>query len=119
MSRLCVLLLHSTDEPDLAATALVAAHAAVATGKAAAVYLAAEGTRMAARGVAETISHGGRPDARALLDGCGAGGGRLLVSAPCWRERGFEADALVPGASLVEPDALAALAAEGYSFASF
>jgi predicted peroxiredoxin len=119
MAHLCVLLLRSTDEPERAATALVAAHAAAKSGRPAALYLASEGARLAARGVAETISSAGRPDARAEIDGFLAAKGRLLVSRACWRERGFADDALLPGATLVDPAALSDLAAEGFSFASF
>jgi predicted peroxiredoxin len=117
--QLCVLLLHSSDEPDRAAAALEAAHAATAVGRPAALYLASEGSRVAARGVAEALSGGGRPDLASLLSRFVARGGRVLVSGPCWRARGFAADALVPGGAVVEPEALSNLAAEGYVFASF
>ena len=119
MPHLCVLLLHSSDEPDLAAAAIGAAHATVAAGRPAALYLEAEGTRLGAKGVAEALSRGGRPDLAALLAAFSKAGGRVLVSGPSWRERGFAPDALLPGASIVEREALSTLAAEGFVFASF
>ena len=119
MPSLCVVLLHSTDEPDLAVAALEAAAAAVASGRKAALYLAVEGVRMGVKGVAETLSGFGRPDVKAILDGIVAGGGRVLLSGPCFRRRGFETSAVVAGATLVEPDALAGLAEEGYATVSF
>ena len=119
MAHLCVVLLHSTDEPDLAVAGLSAAHAAVSAGRKAALYLAAEGVRVGVRGVAEALSGHGRPDLAGMLGGFVESGGLLLLSGPCFRERGFEPGAVVPGATLVEPEALSALVEEGYAAASF
>lgn len=120
MANLCVLLLHSTDAPERAVAAVRAAHAAAAGGKRAGLYLDVEGVRLAAKGVAETLSNAdGRPDVRALLQEFVARGGRVLVSSAEWSARGYEADALVDGASLAADDALATLAAEGWVFASW
>jgi hypothetical protein len=117
--HLCVHLLHSSDEPDLAAVALEVAHAAAQAGRPSALYLSSEGSRVGARGVAQALSGAGRADLAALLAAFVTRGGRVLVSGPCWRARGFAADALVPGAALVEPEAMSNLAEEGYVFASF
>src|SRR5262245_49420768 len=122
MSALAVLLLRSTDEPERAVAALDAARAAaVAKGNAKPVVLLLddEGARLAARGVAEAITGGGRPDARAILSQFVDAGGRLLVSRAAWLARGFSDDALLQGATLVGPESLGALAADGYSIASF
>ena len=119
MAHLCVVLLHSTDEPDLAVAGLSAAHAAVAAGRPAALYLAAEGVRVGVRGVAEALSGHGRPDLREMLVQFLKGGGRVLLSGPCFRARGFEPAAVVEGAAVAEPEALSALAEEGYSAVSF
>jgi predicted peroxiredoxin len=117
MAALCVVLLHSTDDPDRAVAGVRAASEA---GGRAGMWLDAEGVRLAARGVAETLSNAdGRPDVAALLAGFAEAGGRIWVSGPCWRDRGYADDALVNGATLVEPARLAALAAEGFVFASF
>jgi hypothetical protein len=117
MPALCVLLLHSTDVPDLAVAAVRAASAA---GRGAGMWLDAEGVRLAAKGVAETLSGAdGRPDVAAMLAGFADAGGRIWVSTPCWRDRGFADDALVRGATLEEPGRLAALAAEGFVFVSY
>jgi hypothetical protein len=117
VAALCVLLLHSTDDPD---RAVAGVRAAAAAGGRAGMWLDAEGVRLAARGVAETLSGAdGRPDVKALLVRFAADGGRIWVSGPCWRERGFEDDVLVDGASVAEPERLAGLAAEGWVFASF
>jgi predicted peroxiredoxin len=117
VAKLCVVLLHSTDAPERAVAGVRAAHAAGAGGG---LFLDAEGTRLGAKGVAETLSGAdGRPDVSAWLAEIPRAGGRLWVSAPGWRERGFEDAALVEGAELVEPARLAALASDGWVFASY
>src|SRR5262245_35381514 len=117
MSALCVLVLHSTDDPE---RAVAGVRAAAGAGRGGGMWLDAEGVRLAAKGVAETLSGvDGRPDVKAMLAAFARDGGKIWVSAPSWRERGFDAAALVEGAALAEPDRLAALAAEGWVFASF
>jgi hypothetical protein len=117
VATLCVLLLHSTDDPDRAVAGVRAASAA---GGRAGMWLDAEGVRLGAKGVAETLSNvDGRPDVKAMLDGFAKVGGRIFVSGPCWRERGFGDDALIDGAIVAEPERLAVLATEGFVFASF
>jgi predicted peroxiredoxin len=119
MPRLCVALLHSTDEPDLAVAGMGAAHAAAEAGKPVALWLAAEGVRLGAKGVAETLSGHGRPDVKAWLTTVIERGGRVLLSRPCFVARGFAEDAIVAGARLAEPVELAALVEEGFVPVSF
>ncbi|MCC7139868.1 MAG: DsrE family protein [Planctomycetes bacterium] len=121
-SPLAVLLLCSTDDPDRAAAALLAARAAAvfgATPRPAVLLLESEGVRLGAKGVAEAISGGGRPDAKDALASFVRAGGRVLVARAAWAERGYQDDALVEGASLCGPSALAELAASHYAIASF
>ena len=121
MAALAVLLVRSTDDPDRAVAAVRAAHAAAAAFPASkpALVLDDEGVRVGAKGVAEVLSGGGRPNVKAMLAAFVAAGGRVLVSRDAWNERGYAADALVDGAALVDADALAQLAASGYAIASF
>jgi predicted peroxiredoxin len=121
MTALAVLLLHSTDEPEVAVAALRAARAAAARpgARRPVLRLDAEGVRLAARGVAEALTGGGRPDCKALLDGFVAAGGRLQVARDAWTDRGYLDDALVPGAEMTGPEGLADLAREGHAFVSF
>lgn len=122
MAALAVVLLHAADEPEFAAAALRAAHAAAQRpGEPRPVlWLDAEGARVGARGVAEALGGGGgRPDTKALLEAFHAAGGRILVAEEAWRERGFDDAALVPGARLAPPKTLAELADAGYAFLSF
>jgi predicted peroxiredoxin len=117
--HLCVVLLHSTDEPDLAVAGLATALAAARAGRKTAVWLAVEGARLGAKGVGETLSGHGRPDVAAILKELALEPGRILVSAPCWQARGFESDVLLPGATLVDPQGLSALVEDGFACASF
>ena len=121
MAALALLLLHSADEPETAVAALRAAQAAAARpgSPRPVLWLDAEGVRLAARGVAEALSGGGRPDCVALLRAFTAGGGRIRVSRDAWRDRHFQDDALVEGAELVGPEGLADLAHDGYAFVSW
>jgi len=119
MARLCVALLHSTDEPDLAVAGLEAARAAAEAGKPVAVWLAAEGVRLGAKGVAETLSGHGRPDVKAWLSTVIERGGRVLLSRSCFERRGFSPDAIVEGARLAGPEALSVLVEEGFVPVSF
>jgi predicted peroxiredoxin len=114
-----VLLLHSTDEPSLAVAAIRVAHGAASAGRPCALFLAAEGSRIAAKGVLEALSGGGRPDLVGLVRQFVADGGKIHVSGEALRERGFAADALLPEASVEPEDGLARLASEGWVFASF
>jgi hypothetical protein len=121
MASLAILLLHSSDEPEVAVAALRAARAAAARPDAPrpVLRLDAEGVRVGARGVAEALSGGGRPDCRALLDGFTADGGRIEVARDAWRDRGYADDALVAGAELSGPDGLTDLARAGFVVVSF
>ena len=119
MPHLCVVLLHSTDEPDLAVAGLATALAAARAGRPVALWLAVEGARLGAKGVAETLSGHGRPDVAAMLREIAATPDRVWVAGPCWRARGFEPGVLLPGARLAEPEALSALVESGFACASF
>ena len=112
--RLVVLLLHSTDEPDLAVAGLrIAAHGA------AILALDGEGVRLAAQGVAETLSGGPRPDVKTLLGAVPRTNGEILVQRDAWRERGYQDSALVAGAMLVGAETWARLAREGVTFVTY
>jgi predicted peroxiredoxin len=119
MPRLCVVLLHSTDEPDLAVAGLRCAHAALEAGKPVALWLASEGVRLGVKAVAETLSGHGRPDVAAWVDALLAKGTRVGLSRPCFEARGFAADAVRAGARIEGPESLAAWVEEGWVPVSF
>jgi len=122
---LCVVLLHSTDEPDRAVAGIDAIRAAamgagsgVPLGRPA-LFLDVEGVRLGAKGVAETLSSGGRPDVTAMLASFLRGQGEVLVVREAWAERGYLDDALVPGARLVPRRTLAEMAAVSHVFVTY
>src|SRR5262245_19059165 len=119
MGRLCVVLLHSTDEPDLAVAGLDAARGAAEAGRPVTLWLASEGARIGAKGVARALSGHGRPDLEAWLATIVARGGRVLVSASSWADRGYAPEALIEGGDVVPAAALSSLVAEGWVCASF
>ncbi len=120
---LCVVLLHSTDEPDRAVAGIDAARAAaMGAGEVAGrptLFLDVEGVRLGAKGVTETLSSGGRPDVTAMLASFHRAGGETLVTREAWAERGYLDDALVPGARLVPRRTLAELAGTSHVFVTY
>jgi hypothetical protein len=123
---LAVLLLHSTDTPDLAVAGLRAAHAGASVvvdsfvaRPRSVLVLDAEGVRLAAKGVLGALSTGGRPNLVALMDEFVARDGLVFVAEPAWRDRGFEDAALIAGAHLVSAGHLAKVAAANYAIASY
>lgn len=122
---LCVVLLHSTDEPDRAVAGIDAARAAAMgagtgfpLGKPA-LFLDVEGVRLGAKGVTETLSSGGRPDVTEMLASFHRAGGEILVVREAWAERGYLDDALVPGARLVPRRTLAEMASVSHVFVTY
>ncbi len=119
---LAVLLLHSTDRPERAVAGVRAALAAAranVTSAAPALVLDVEGARMAAKGVAQALSSGGRPNLVEQLAEFVRLGGTVSAVEDAWRERGFLDDALIAGAHLVPASHVATLAAAGYAIASY
>lgn len=123
---LAVLLLHSTDAPDLAVAGLRAAHAAASIDVDSfsprprpVLVLDAEGVRLAAKGVLGALSTGGRPNLVAWMAEFVGKDGVVYVLEPAWRERGFADDALIAGAHLAPGGHLAKVAAANYAIASY
>jgi predicted peroxiredoxin len=113
MSRVLVLISHSTEDPNRAVGALHAAHALAQAGASVDLWLHGEGVRLGVLHVAEALQEPFPVPAAELLAGVTARGGVLWCSAPCFAQRGFEPDALRPGARLAEPGDLARLLAAG------
>ena len=123
---LAILLLRSTDDPDLAVAGLRAAHAGASvdvdsftTRPRPVLVLDAEGVRLAAKGVLGALSTGGRPNLVRLMDEFVAREGVVYVLEPAWRDRGFEDTALIAGAHLAPAGHLAKVAAANYAIASY
>ena len=119
MNGLVVNLTHSVDDVDRTSVAMVVAGAAAASAQETTVFLSSEGTRLAAKGVAETLHEEGFAPLADLVTGFVGAGGRFLVCSPCAKKRGIGADDLIEGASIVGGATLVALLADGAASLSF
>lgn len=119
MNGLVINLTHSTDDVDRASVAIVVAGASVASSQQTTVFLSSEGTRLAAKGVAETLHEEGFAPMSELVDSYVEAGGTFLVCSPCAKKRGIGEDDLIEGASIVGGATLVALLADGAASLSF
>ena len=119
MNGLVVNLTHSVDDVDRASVAIVVAGASVASAQTTTVFLSSEGTRLAAKGTAETMHEEGFAPMSELVAGYVEAGGTFLVCSPCAKKRGIGVDDLIEGASIVGGATLVALLAGGASSLSF
>jgi predicted peroxiredoxin len=99
--KFCVSLSWAKNDADKATLAFVVANAAVGSGKETVVFLSSEGVRLAAKGYADDLHEPGFSPIKTLMDGFVAGGGKMYVCSPCWKKRGFDEAALIPGAVIV------------------
>lgn len=119
MNGLVINLTHSVDDVDRASVAIVVAGASVASSQKTTVFLSSEGTRLAAKGVTETLHEEGFASMSELVAGYVEAGGTFLVCSPCAKKRGIGADDLIEGASIVGGATLVALLVDGASSLSF
>ncbi len=119
MNGLVINLTHSVDDPDRSSVAMVVAGASVASEQATTVFLSSEGTRLAAKGVAQDINEDGFAAMSELVSSFVAAGGTFLVCSPCAKKRGIGADDLIEGATIVGGASLVALLADGAASLSF
>jgi len=119
MNGLVINLTHSVDDVDRTSVAIVVAGASVASSQKTTVFLSSEGTRLAAKGVAETLHEEGFAPMSELVASYVEAGGTFLVCSPCAKKRGIGEDDLIEGASIVGGATLVALLADGASSLSF
>lgn len=100
VARLLILIAHSTEEPNRAATALGTAQALQQEGHTVDLWLHGEGVRLGVAHVAETLREPWPTACGPVLDALAAAGSTFHCSEPCFQQRGFTADALRPGARL-------------------
>ncbi len=107
--KFCVTLKHCRTDGDKATLAYVVANAALGSDKEVMMFLMSDGVWAAAPGEAEKVVEDA-PFAplKELVDKFVAGGGKMLVCAPCMKKRGIGEDQLIEGA---EPAGGAALVA--------
>lgn len=111
MASYLILVPHSTEEPNRAATALGTARALQQAGHRVDLWLHGEGVRLGVAHVAETLREPWPKQAGLTLDELAQQGGAFHCSRPCFEQRGFTPDVLRPGARLAEPSDLAGLLA--------
>jgi len=99
--KFLVNLTHAQDDADRATVALVVANAAAASGQETVVFLSTEGVRLATPGYADAIHEEGFQPMKDLLANFAEAGGQIWVCSPCFKKRGLDAAALVPGATIV------------------
>ena len=108
-----VLVPHSTEAPNRAATALGTALAMAEAGHKVDLWLHGEGVRLGVAHVAEALREPWPKAAAAALESRAGRGATFHCSKPCLEQRGFAADALRTGARLADPGMLAGLVAAG------
>lgn len=113
MASYLVIVAHSTEDPNRAASALWTAFGLGEAGHRVDLWLHGEGVRLGVKHVAETLREPFPKSAAEMIEALAARGSALHLSKPCFTQRGFAADALRTGARLAEPAALAGLVAAG------
>ena len=119
MNGLVINLTHSIDDLDRSSVAMVVAGASVASDQKTTVFLSSEGTRLAAKGVADDMHEDGFAPMSELVSSFVAAGGSFLVCSPCAKKRDIGEDQLIDGASIVGGATLVALLADGAASLSF
>ena len=111
--KFCVTLKHCRTDGDKATLAFVCANAAVGSDKETLMFCMSDGVWAAVRGEADKVDEG-EPFAplKDLLDKFQAGGGKVLVCAPCMKKRGITEDQLIDGAQPAGGAALVAWLSE-------
>jgi uncharacterized protein len=96
----CVTITHCRTDEDKATVGFVVANAALGSEKNTMIFLSTDGVWCAVKGEAEKIN-AGAPFAplKELVDKFVAGGGKMLVCAPCMKKRGISEDQLIKGAT--------------------
>jgi predicted peroxiredoxin len=101
MGKFCVSLTHAKDDRDRATVAFVVANAAAGSDQETVVFLSTEAVRLAVKGYADDIHEEGFAPLRELLASFTGAGGTIYVCSPCFKKRGLDEGALVPGAKIV------------------
>ena len=99
--KFCVSLTAAKDNTDKATVAFVVANAAVASDKETVVFLSIEGVHLSQKGYAEAIHEVGFAPLADLMANFAKAGGTIYVCSPCFKKRGLDESALVPGAIIV------------------
>ncbi|MGE5505174.1 MAG: DsrE family protein [Actinomycetota bacterium] len=100
--KMVIMCTHGPENPELSTVAFAMATAAMASDVEVVVGLQADGVRLGAKGVAQTVQADKFPPLGDLLAAFLEGGGRLLVCAPCAMARNIDtANGLVTPSTVV------------------
>lgn len=92
---------YGADAPERATVPFIAAGAAVAAGKGAAVVCTAEAVWLGTEGGAGEVAAEGMPPLRDLYEAVVGGGGQVWLCSACTSRRGITEDQLAAGARIV------------------
>lgn len=99
--RFCVSLTHAKDDADRATVAFVVANAALGSGKDTLVFLSTDAVHLSQKGYTDDIHEEGFAPLGELMGAFAEGGGTIYVCSPCFKKRGLDEGALIPGAKIV------------------
>lgn len=99
--KFCIHLTRAKDDCDKATVAFVVANGAVASDKDTMVFLSTEGVKLAVKGCADDVHEEGFAPLKELMTNFAEAGGKIFVCSPCFKKRGLDENALVPGAVIV------------------
>lgn len=119
MGKLCVSITAAKNDTDKATVGFVVANASAASGQDTLVFLSTEGVHLAVKGQAEQIHEPGFAPLAELLANYVKAGGRIFVCSPCFKKRGLDEAALVPGATIVGGAKLVEFLAQGAACISY
>jgi len=120
MSKMCVSITQCKKDGDRATVGFVVANAALGSDHETMVFLSTDGVWAAVKGEYDKINEG-PPFAplKELVDKFVAGGGRILVCAPCMKKRGVEPEQLIEGTTVAGGAALVEFLAGGTPCVSY
>ncbi len=101
MKKYVVSLTHGTEDPDRATVAFVVATAALGSDQDTVVFLSTEAVHLSIKGVADAVAEDGFATLTELMTNFAEAGGKIYTCAPCFKKRGLDENALIPGAVVV------------------
>lgn len=101
MRKFVVTLTHGTEDPDRATVAFVVATAALGSDQETVVFLSTNAVNLAIQGAADEIAEEGFAKLTELMTNFAEAGGKIYTCAPCFKKRGLDENALIPGAVVV------------------
>ena len=119
MGKFVVSLSHAKDDPDRATVAFTLANAALGCEQETVVFLSSDGVRLAIQGEADGIAEPGFTPLKQLMAAFVEGGGAIYTCLPCFKKRGLDESAVVPGAVIVGGAKLVAFMASGAPSVSY